>query len=937
MHRNIQRVVAYGEGVMIVGQLFRARHQSTQLDQLILICIPAVITSIVLYGLYYYLQGVWQSLAVAGGGFLALAGLGLSLLLSRRRKAELAARIMVYSLLAVFGVVPLFIEGLTLYIVLSAGVLITVVGAGILPGRWRTWLVTAALFGLYAWLVDWWAPLPRYALGPSSLPRLYLFGASATILAVILWYATLAALRSFTSIGTRLIITFLLLVLFTGGAITYFSLIVLTYREQIHVIGTLNTVAIAKARQAEDWSDRLQAALAQFVHDTRPQLTSLLLAKASGQASHASPQQYLHEELEDISLQMRLYDTLYVIDASGNLILSTGHLGGTRLPVEAACLQQALKGPCLDPPRYYPSLGRFAVVTGQPIVDQEGHPLGIVAGDAGLEELDKIAEEVAGLGNTSTIYMVGLDHTVLTPAGRQTIALSPGGAAGSTGIEMALAQGISSSGFYQGYHGLPVVGAYRWLPKLQIGLAAEQEQAQAFEASTMHNVVHLSVMLILLLTAAMTALYIVRDITAPLGHLAATAEQIADGALDLSVAVGPDDEIGALARAFNHMTSRLRQTMDQLEQRVRQRTEELSQANSELQAENVVRRRAEQAVQLERNKLKSILDAMDDGVYIVNQHYDIEYANPVLEREFGTLDSRKCYAYLYNRTDVCPWCPNATVWQGLSVRREHTFADGKTYELFDTPLANADGTLAKLALFHDITARRQAEDEILQRNRELAILSRRLVEIQESERQYISRELHDETGQALTALMLRLGLLERELQRGLPVADRVAELKQTVEEVLEGLHGLAMDLRPSSLDHVGLAAALRQYAERIIDRYGLAVDFATIGLDEERLPAPMEITIYRIVQEALVNVVRHAQATRADVIVERRGDRVRVVIEDNGVGFDAAVVMYSGRLGLLGMRERAEMIGGRLVVDSAPGAGTTVLVEAPYDGSHPDR
>jgi signal transduction histidine kinase len=252
-------------------------------------------------------------------------------------------------------------------------------------------------------------------------------------------------------------------------------------------------------------------------------------------------------------------------------------------------------------------------------------------------------------------------------------------------------------------------------------------------------------------------------------------------------------------------------------------------------------------------------------------------------------------------------------------------------------LHNADGTLAKLAIAHDVTARKQAEGEILQRSRELAVLSRRLVEIQESERQYISRELHDETGQALTSLMLRLGLLERDMHRGMHVADRVAELKRTVEEVLEDLHGLAIDLRPSSLDHVGLVAALRQYAERITERHGLIVDFGALGFDEERLPPEMEITIYRIVQEALVNVVRHAQATHADVVVERRPDRVRVIVEDNGRGFDAATAMYTGRLGLLGMRERAEMLGGRLVIDSAPGAGTTVLMEAAYDSAHSAR
>jgi signal transduction histidine kinase len=404
----------------------------------------------------------------------------------------------------------------------------------------------------------------------------------------------------------------------------------------------------------------------------------------------------------------------------------------------------------------------------------------------------------------------------------------------------------------------------------------------------------------------------VRHITAPLSRLAATADQIAHGALDVTADVSGDVEISTLAGAFNGMMARLRQARADLEQRVQQRTAELAQANARLRGENTVRRQAE-------------------------RDREVEYTNPALNRVFGPVNGRPCYAYLYGRSEVCAWCPNAEVWQGHSVHREVNMPGGGTYEVFDTPVTNAEGRWSKLAIYHDVTARKQVEEEVRQRNRELATLSRRLVEVQESERQYISRELHDETGQALTSLMLRLGLLERDLQSGLPVAGRVAELKRTVDEVLEGLHGLASDLRPASLDHVGLVPALRQYTERLAERHHLVVDFSAIGLQEERLPPPIEITIYRIVQEALVNVVRHAQATHADVIIERRADHVRILIEDNGVGFEPTRALESGRLGLLGIRERAETLGGQLVIDSVPGTGTTLLVEVPYERAHPDR
>lgn len=219
----------------------------------------------------------------------------------------------------------------------------------------------------------------------------------------------------------------------------------------------------------------------------------------------------------------------------------------------------------------------------------------------------------------------------------------------------------------------------------------------------------------------------------------------------------------------------------------------------------------------------------------------------------------------------------------------------------------------------------------------LQVLSRRLVEVQEIERSRIARELHDEAGQALTSLAVNLRLLEQEADRSEAVRARVAELKQMTSSVLEGLHRLAIDLRPASLDHLGLVAALRQYIQSFGQQYGLTMQFEPVRLDDERMPPDAEIALYRIVQEALTNVARHAKANRADVILERRGDRVVVMIWDNGIGFEPDVALQSDRLGLIGMRERAEMLGGTFDVESEIGKGTTIIVEVPYANAYSDR
>ena len=216
-------------------------------------------------------------------------------------------------------------------------------------------------------------------------------------------------------------------------------------------------------------------------------------------------------------------------------------------------------------------------------------------------------------------------------------------------------------------------------------------------------------------------------------------------------------------------------------------------------------------------------------------------------------------------------------------------------------------------------------------------LSRRLVEVQESERRNIARELHDEAGQALASLRFGLRLLEREIDEGGSVTGRVAELMQRTDAVIDGLHRLAADLRPASLDHLGLEAALRQYSRSAGSKFGLAVRFKARGFTSERLPTAVETALYRVVQEAMTNVVRHARATRVDVLAERRGDRVMVMVEDDGVGFEPDQVQRGDHFGLLGLKERAEALGGTLTVESAPGAGTTVVVEVPSADPHPDR
>jgi signal transduction histidine kinase len=226
-------------------------------------------------------------------------------------------------------------------------------------------------------------------------------------------------------------------------------------------------------------------------------------------------------------------------------------------------------------------------------------------------------------------------------------------------------------------------------------------------------------------------------------------------------------------------------------------------------------------------------------------------------------------------------------------------------------------------------------DEVRQKDALRASLLKKVVLAQEEERRRIARELHDELGQALTSLLI--GLKVTESAAASPEAKLThAEMKATVAQMFDGIHNLALELRPTLLDDLGLVPALANYVRNWPTRFGVQIDFATTGMTGLRLPREIETTLYRAVQEALTNVARHADAQRASVLLERRGQSVVAIVEDNGRGFNVAEYMSgpAGRqhLGLYGLQERASLIGGQFTIESTLGRGTTVYVEVPLSG-----
>lgn len=208
-------------------------------------------------------------------------------------------------------------------------------------------------------------------------------------------------------------------------------------------------------------------------------------------------------------------------------------------------------------------------------------------------------------------------------------------------------------------------------------------------------------------------------------------------------------------------------------------------------------------------------------------------------------------------------------------------------------------------------------------------MSSQVLTAHEAERKRIARELHDDTAQALTSILVRLRLLERTAGDA-EVLSNVEELRELTLGALDSVRRMAMDLRPAALDDLGLVPALQTYTERFSENWPTKVTVSVDGL-LRRLPADVELVLYRVVQEALTNVAKHSAASLARVSLSRLHNEVTLRIEDNGVGFEPGDKPQPNGtgLGLFGMRERLALVGGDVQIDSVKGQGTTIIAHVP--------
>lgn len=345
--------------------------------------------------------------------------------------------------------------------------------------------------------------------------------------------------------------------------------------------------------------------------------------------------------------------------------------------------------------------------------------------------------------------------------------------------------------------------------------------------------------------------------------------------------------------------------------------------------------------------LQSVIDGVADPLMVIGGDYRIRLVNQAASRFFNlqaeTYASLFCYQVSHHREMPCNGsshpCPLEQVrinGRPVTVQHEHYHKDGtaRYLEIAAAPYLQSDGCFQGIIeSWRDVTERKLADEELRRYTGRLRALAAQFSEVEEAERQRLAGELHDQVGQNLTAIGINLNIIRVRLPEEVELGVRynLNDAQSLVEQTAERIRHVMADLRPPVLDDYGLGAALSWYCDRLAKRAAIQV---TVICDETvpRMEKRVENALFRIAQEALTNVVKHAQATHVTVALGMEGDHLLLRLEDNGIGFDIDrmdVPEIDQGWGLLSMRERAEAVGASCSIESSQAHGTSIIVQVP--------
>jgi GAF domain-containing protein/HAMP domain-containing protein len=564
------------------------------LERMILVAtVVSGVTSIA-YTVIALLRDNWWILADAVGIALGFMLLLLARRAARRDKLETAGYWVLSATLVAFIPGELFWANQTAYFTSAVILLLALVGYVIRPRRWWIWGAATAFYLACIFAINWQEallPFERYAIDQDPTMR---FAAPSIVVAlvVVIGVQAFLAYRRIRTIRVRLLVSFVsvgvlpvIVIALTGTLFAWRS-------GQRDAIEKLDLAASFVSSELDAWVDSLADGLGSVLTEgeaisyvrlvLRPRITGPDTAD-----TYAMLRVTLIRLLRDHVEQSELFDEMFMVGTDGVAVLSSGDAFVGQQYGDQPFFQHGVDGFFVQVP-FSPAPGEPSVVIAAvPVLDEQSNVLGVLAGQASASAVDEIIGRRIGVAESGEVYLVGADGIALTEL---RIGLSSVGVS-SEGARAAL-MGQAGATTYENYHGLPVVGAYRWLPRLGVALLVEQPQSVTFAPLSTMFIANGSIGLIVAATSVAIALRLTQNISRPLAELVGTAGRIAQGDLDLSASVGRVEEIGALARAFNSMTAQLRDLVGGLEQRVAERTTDLERRSFYLEAAAQVGRTA---------------------------------------------------------------------------------------------------------------------------------------------------------------------------------------------------------------------------------------------------------------------------------------------------------------------------------------------------------
>lgn len=597
--------------------------------QVLLIMISGLLAVVtIVYLLLYIRTGIWQHLAIA----LSMAPLPLFYPFIRRfgerSSPDAFYRLLVLVVYEVMWLDELFHASTYIQHIITGVMMCWVLGSLLLRKGQRDWLwaILIYLAGLTA--INIAAPVPRFDVNQSPLVFLVATGAMFSAIMMAVWQMWLIVRRG--SIRLRLMVSFLLIALLPAAIVGGISILSHRNTAEERVLLQLDSVASLKEAEIRTWLERLDMQLASVldvdpgqVH-TNTVLDKPDLPKIVFDYSH----NLLVDQISQSIGRTRLLEEIMILNAHGLVVLSTDRTQEDRFLTGDPVFQEGLEGKYISPPQYSPALRSHQIVISHPILDQEGNPSGVLAGRANIERLNGIMLERSGLGDTGQIYLVSQDMSLITvlPSGQRELV------AETVGTVNAVRKQEQGVGSYDNPMGIAVLGAYRWLPELQVGLLAEVDHIEVVKSTGDWFSLTIGAIILSLILAGVLAYFVTRGIANPLVEMAEVTNEIAGGRLDRTVGVVREDEIGILARAFNSMTEQMRSTISGLEERVSERTKALERRSVQLQVAAEVARDITTAMQLNQ--------MLDQAVHLIRDRFAFYHAGIFL------VDNRGEYAVL---------------------------------------------------------------------------------------------------------------------------------------------------------------------------------------------------------------------------------------------------------------------------------------------------